>query len=86
MLSAGEDSKVEGSTWFPCGGFKDIADEDASEGQKAMKCSEEFVHYFRAKPNQLHQRRACAPLEAGMKFSVGHGAEKEAGRGIMIAI
>ena len=54
--------------------------------QKAMKCSEEFVYYFRAKPNQLHQRRACAPLEAGMKFSVGHGAEKEAGRGIMIAI
>ena len=53
--------------------------------QKAMKYSE-FVYCFQAKPSQLHQRRACAPLAAGMKFRVGHGAEKEAGRGIMIAI
>ena len=36
MLSAGEDPKVEGSTGFPCGGFKDVADEDASEGNEVL--------------------------------------------------
>ena len=45
--------------------------------QKAMKYSE-FVYCFQAKPSQLHQRRACAPLATGMRFHEGHGAVEKA--------
>ena len=40
LSSAEEDPKVVGAIGFPCGGgFKDTADEDASEGGSALRSS-----------------------------------------------